>query len=51
MTSCENLEAVNEYVRLLDELTLEDVKCVAQEYLDLNKAVISVLMPEEYNKG
>ena len=51
MTSCENLEAVNDYVRLLDELTLEDVKTVAQKYLDLNKAVISVLMPEEYNKG
>ena len=50
MTVCENLECVNEYVKLLDELTLEDVKAVAQEYLDLNKAVISVLMPENYNK-
>ena len=50
MTVCENLECVNEYAKLLDEITLEDVNALAQEYLDLNKAVISVLMPESYNK-
>lgn len=50
MTVCQDLECVNEYVKLLDEVTLDDVNAIAKEYLDLNKAVISVLMPENYEK-
>lgn len=51
MTVCENLECVNEYVKILDEITLEDIKTISNKYLDINKAVISVLMPETYKKG
>ena len=51
MTVCEKLECVNEYVQLLENITTEEVKEIANEYLDLNKAVISVLMPETYNRG
>lgn len=51
MTVCENLECVNEYVKILDEITLEDIKTLSNKYLDINKAVISVLMPETYKKG
>ena len=51
MTVCEKLECVNEYVQVLENITLEEVKEIANEYLDLNKAVISVLMPETYNRG
>lgn len=51
MTVCEDLNCVDEYITILEEITLEDVKVIAQEYLNINKAVISVLMPENYNKG
>lgn len=51
MTVCENLECVNEYIKILDEITLEDIKTISKKYLDINKAVISVLMPETYKKG
>ena len=51
MTVCEKLECVNEYVQLLENITTEEVKEIANEYLNLNKAVISVLMPETYNRG
>lgn len=51
MTVCENLECVNEYVKILNEITLEDIKTISNKYLDINKAVISVLMPETYKKG
>ena len=51
MTVREKLECVNEYVQILENITLEEVKEIANEYLDLNKAVISVLMPEPYNRG
>lgn len=48
MTVCNKLECVEEYIKVLDEITLEDVKTVLNQYLDINKAVISVLMPDSY---
>ena len=50
MTVCDKLECVEEYIKSLEEITLDDVKETAQKYLDINKAVISVLMPETYKK-
>lgn len=48
MTVCNKLECVEEYVNVIDKITLDDIKTTAKEYLDINKAVISVLMPETY---
>lgn len=50
MTVCNKLEYVEEYIKVIDEITLEDIKQTAKEYIDINHAVIAVLMPEEYKK-
>lgn len=50
MTVCNSIECVEEYVKVIDEITLEDVKNAVTKYLNLNKAVISLLMPENYDK-
>ena len=50
MTVCNKLECVEEYMHAIEEITLEDIKNISQSYLDINKAVISVLMPESYKK-
>ena len=47
MTVCNNLECVEEYVETIDKITTEEIRQAAEKYLDLNHAVISVLMPEE----
>ncbi len=48
MTVCNNLECVEEYIDLIDTITIEDIKTIAQKYLNVEDAVISVLMPESY---
>ncbi len=48
MTVCNKLDCVEEYVESIEKITIDDVKNTAGEYLDINKAVISVLMPETY---
>ncbi len=50
MTVCNKLEYVEEYIKVIDEITLEDIKQTAKEFIDINHAVIAVLMPEEYKK-
>ncbi len=50
MTVCNKLEYVEEYIKVIDEITAEDIKKTAKEYMDINHAVIAVLMPEEYKK-
>lgn len=46
MTVCDNLSMCSDYLPTLDTITLEDIHKAAQKYLALNKATISVLMPE-----
>ena len=50
MTVCNKLEYVEEYIKVIDEITLENIKQTANEFIDINHAVIAVLMPEEYKK-
>ena len=50
MTVCSDLECVEEYIKVIDTITLEDVKNAAANYLSLDKAVISLLMPESYKE-
>lgn len=46
MTVCESLEAYADYLKILEELTVQDVKDCAAKYLTDNKASISVLCPK-----
>ena len=48
MTVCDNLKCVEEYINIIDKITTEDVKKVANDYLALNKAVIAALLPESF---
>ena len=48
MTVCNDLKYVEEYKNVIDEITIKEVKATAHKYLDINHAVISVLMPETY---
>lgn len=47
MTVCDGLELVDDYLKTLESITIEDVQETAKKYLDLNKATISVLMPQD----
>ena len=46
MTVCNDLSLVSDYLDILEHITVVDVKEAAKKYLDINNAVISVLMPE-----
>ena len=47
MTVCNDLALVSDYLNILESLTVEDVQDAAERYLNINNAVISVLMPEK----
>ena len=47
MTVCNNLTLVENYLDILSKITIEDVQETAKKYLNINNAVISVLMPEK----
>ena len=51
MTVCNSLECVEEYINVIDLITIDDIKTCANKYLNINNAVISVLMPETFKKG
>lgn len=46
MTVCNNLKLIEDYLQILDEITVEDLQQAAKKYLDINSASISVLLPE-----
>ena len=46
MTVCDDLKLFEDYLHLLEDITVEDLEISVREYLDVNHAVISVLMPE-----
>ena len=45
MTVCGDLKLVEEYLRDLENITIEDLEASVRKYLNINNAVISVLMP------
>lgn len=47
MTVCDNLECVEEYLKVIEMITIQDIKETAEKYLNAENAVISVLMPEK----
>ena len=46
MTVCDDLDLVEKYIPTCEEITTEDLKNVAKEFLNINNAVISVLRPK-----
>ncbi len=50
MTVTDRLESVEEYIKVIDEITADDVLNTAKKYINIQNASISVLMPEQYNK-
>lgn len=46
MTVCNDLKLVEDYLNILDEISICDLKEAAKTYLDVNSASISVLLPE-----
>lgn len=46
MTVCGDLKLVEEYLRDLENITIEDLEASIHKYLDIKNAVISVLMPQ-----
>lgn len=47
MTVCNNLALVEDYLHILNDITIEDLHNAAVRFLNINNAVISVLLPEK----
>ena len=47
MTVCDDLTLAEEYIPICNSITVEDLKVTAEKYLDINNAVISLLVPKE----
>ena len=45
MTVCDELELAEDYIPTCNSITSEYLQETAKKYLDINNAVISVLMP------
>ena len=46
MTVCDDLALAEEYIPICNSITAEDLKETAKKYLNINNAVISLLVPE-----
>ena len=46
MTVCEDLKLIEDYLKDLESITIEDLERTIKKYLSLNNAVISILTPE-----
>lgn len=46
MTVCNDLSLVTDYLNILEDITISDLEETAKKYLNINNAVISILMPE-----
>ena len=47
MTVCEDLKLIEDYLKDVNDITIEDLENAAKKYLSLDHAVISLLMPED----
>lgn len=46
MTVCEDLKLIEDYLKLVEDITVEDLENSIRQYLNLNNAVISILEPD-----
>ena len=47
MTVCEDLKLIEDYLKDLEEITIDDLENTIRRYLNLDNAVISILEPEK----
>lgn len=47
MTVCNNLALIEEYLKDLADITIEDLNNTIRKYLSINNSVLSILVPEE----
>ena len=47
MTVCNNLSLVEDYLTILNEISIQDLHNAAEQFFNINNAVISVLLPEK----
>ena len=47
MTVCEDLKLIENYLKDLEEITVEDLENTIKQYLNINNAVLSILEPEK----
>ena len=47
MTVCEDLKLIEDYLKDLNSITVEDIEKTIKKYLNINNAVISILEPEK----
>lgn len=47
MTVCNNLSLVEDYLNILNNISVEDLHNAAERFFNINNAVISVLLPEK----
>ena len=46
MTVCDDLKLIEDYLKDVNDITVEDLETTIKKYLNLDNAVISILMPE-----
>jgi len=46
MTVCNDLSLVTDYLDIVNDITVQDLENAAKEFLNIDNAVISVLLPE-----
>ena len=46
MTVCEDLKLIENYLKDVEDITIEDLENTVKKYLNLDNAVISILEPE-----
>lgn len=49
-TVCNDLKLVEEYLKVLENITISDLNDTIQKYLNINNATISLLLPKELNE-
>ena len=47
MTVCNDLSLVTDYLDIVDKISVSDIKEAAIQFLNINNATISVLLPEK----
>ena len=47
MTVCEDLSLAENYLEEVEKISIEDLKDAAKRYLNIDNAVISVLIPQD----
>ena len=47
MTVCDDLKLIEEYLKDLEDITIQDLNDTINHYLNIDNAVLSILVPEK----